>query len=80
MSAPAGASRPRRLTEAATAPRTVVITGATNGMGRVAAKALAKRGARLLLVGRSPDRLEAIKSERLVEEGHRDVDYVVATL
>jgi NAD(P)-dependent dehydrogenase (short-subunit alcohol dehydrogenase family) len=64
----------------ARAPRTVVITGATNGMGRVAARVLSRRGARLLLVGRSRDRLEAVKSECLAEGGHPEVDYVVADL
>jgi retinol dehydrogenase-12 len=80
VSAAAEGGRPGRMTRAATAPRTVVITGATNGMGRVAAKALARRGARLLLVGRSRDRLEAIKSECLAEGGHGETDYVVADL
>jgi NAD(P)-dependent dehydrogenase (short-subunit alcohol dehydrogenase family) len=78
--APAASGRPRRPTEAATAHRTVVITGATSGMGRVAAKNLARRGARLFLVGRSRDRLEATKSECLAELGSRDIDYVVADL
>jgi retinol dehydrogenase-12 len=60
--------------------RTIVITGATNGMGRVAAKDLAHRGARLLLVGRDRGRLDAVASECLAEAGNRDVDYVVADL
>lgn len=60
--------------------RTIVITGATNGMGRVAAEDLAQRGARLLLVGRNRGRLEEVADECLAEAGNRDVDYVVADL
>lgn len=38
--------------------RRVVITGATSGIGRAAALALAKQGAELLVVGRSQDKLD----------------------
>ncbi len=38
------------------AGKTVVITGATNGIGEAAAIALAKRGAHLVLVGRDASR------------------------
>jgi retinol dehydrogenase-12 len=38
--------------------RTCVITGATSGIGRAAAAALAERGARLVLVARDPGRAE----------------------
>lgn len=37
---------------------TVLVTGATSGLGLETARVLAARGARLLLVGRDPDRLE----------------------
>ena len=40
------------------AGRTVVITGATGGIGRAAAIALADLGAEVVLVGRSPEKLE----------------------
>lgn len=39
------------------AGRAAVITGATSGIGRATAEALARRGARILLVGRDPERL-----------------------
>jgi NAD(P)-dependent dehydrogenase (short-subunit alcohol dehydrogenase family) len=44
------------------AGRSVVITGATNGIGRIAAEELARQGARLTVVGR-----DAAKTERVVE-------------
>lgn len=40
--------------------KTVVITGATAGIGAVAAEKLAKRGARIVLVARNADRAEAM--------------------
>ena len=39
--------------------KTVVITGGTSGIGEVAAEALAKMGARIILVARSKSRAEA---------------------
>jgi len=39
--------------------QTILIAGATGNIGRAAAVALAKRGARVILLGRRPDKLEA---------------------
>lgn len=47
----------------ATADRVVLITGATGGLGRVAAATFAADGARLGLVGTDHDRLTAMASE-----------------
>lgn len=43
--------------------QTVVITGASDGIGRVAAVDLAGRGARVLVVGRSPEKTRAVAAE-----------------
>jgi retinol dehydrogenase-12 len=43
--------------------RNILITGANTGIGRTAALALAKRGARLLLAGRSPERTATVIDE-----------------
>lgn len=44
-------------------PRTVVITGASAGLGRAIAHAFAKRGARLALLARNPEALAAAVQE-----------------
>jgi short-subunit dehydrogenase len=52
------------------AGRSALLTGATGGLGRAIAKALAGRGATLLLSGRKAEALEALAAE-LPGEGHR---------
>jgi short-subunit dehydrogenase len=54
------------------AGRTALLTGATGGLGRAIATALAERGATLLLSARKPEALEALAAE-LPNGGHRVV-------
>jgi short-subunit dehydrogenase len=49
--------------------KTVLLTGASGGLGRAMAEALAERGARLVLSSRSPEELEAL-ARALRGEGH----------
>jgi len=44
-------------------PPTIVITGATSGLGRLAAIALAKQGARLAITARSQQRADTTRAE-----------------
>jgi NAD(P)-dependent dehydrogenase (short-subunit alcohol dehydrogenase family) len=60
--------------------RTILLTGATNGIGRAAAFELAARGARLLLVGRDPDRSEQTRAEIVSRTGNVDVEFLTADL
>lgn len=60
-----------------TEPKTVVVTGATSGIGREAARQIAAEGHRLVLVGRSPDKL-ATTAEEVRAAGASGVDTVVA--
>ncbi len=46
-----------------TEPRTILITGATDGLGRAVAESLAAAGNRLILHGRDPQRLESTAAE-----------------
>jgi dehydrogenase/reductase SDR family protein 12 len=62
------------------AGRTVVITGPTSGLGREAAGSFARMGARLVLVGRSADRLEETRSELADEVPGVAVTTVVADM
>ena len=74
--------------------RTVLLTGATGGIGHAIARTLAERGSRLVLTGRRTEVLEAIATEvgaervaadladpaavRALIEGHGDADVLVA--
>jgi NAD(P)-dependent dehydrogenase (short-subunit alcohol dehydrogenase family) len=44
-------------------PRTIVITGASDGIGAAAARKLGKAGERIVVVGRSPEKTAAIAAE-----------------
>ena len=51
------------------AGRTAVVTGATSGIGRAAVQRLAVAGARVVLAGRSADKLEGLRSELTTQFG-----------
>jgi NAD(P)-dependent dehydrogenase (short-subunit alcohol dehydrogenase family) len=53
--------------------RTAVVTGATSGLGQVVARQLAGLGARVILVGRSQDKLEAAVNEIKDATGNPEV-------
>jgi short-subunit dehydrogenase len=59
------------------ASRTVLLTGATGGLGRAMAKALAGRGATLLLSARKAEALEELAAE-LPGESHRVLPFDLA--
>ena len=60
--------------------KTVLVTGATSGIGEVAARELAKKGARVVLVGRSASKCEATAAMIRREVEGAEVDYLVADL
>jgi NAD(P)-dependent dehydrogenase (short-subunit alcohol dehydrogenase family) len=60
--------------------RTVVITGATSGLGRAAAAQLAELGARLILVGRDRDKSETARREIVAATGNDNVSVALADL
>jgi NAD(P)-dependent dehydrogenase (short-subunit alcohol dehydrogenase family) len=60
--------------------RTVVVTGATAGLGRAAAERLAELQARVVLVGRNPDKLEQARREIAAATGNQQIAAQVADL
>ena len=68
----------RSLDTYSLAGKTVVITGPTSGLGLAAARQMARMGAHLVLVGRSPSKLEGVRGE-LVATG-ATIDVVVADM
>jgi dehydrogenase/reductase SDR family member 12 len=62
------------------AGRTILVTGPTSGLGRAAAAALARMGARLVLVGRNRKRLEETRAALAGETGNEDLATVVADM
>jgi dehydrogenase/reductase SDR family protein 12 len=62
------------------AGRTVVLTGPTSGLGRAAAGSLAAMGARLVLVGRDPAKLDRTAAELTGSSATTEIATVVADL
>ncbi|MCV7444693.1 SDR family oxidoreductase [Mycobacterium paraense] len=57
-----------------------LITGATDGIGKVTATALAREGYTVVLAARSAAKAAAVTSEIVAATGNRDVDYLTADL
>ena len=60
--------------------RTMVVTGATSGLGRAAAERLARMGARLILVGRDAEKTETARREIIEETGNERILCRIADL
>ena len=60
--------------------KTCLVTGATSGIGEVTALELARMGACVVLVGRSPDRCEASVARIKQATGSSSVEYLIADL
>jgi NAD(P)-dependent dehydrogenase (short-subunit alcohol dehydrogenase family)/carbon monoxide dehydrogenase subunit G len=60
--------------------QTIVITGATSGLGRAAAFKLAKMSPRLILVGRNLKKLNQTRNAIIYETGNTDIDIQLADL
>jgi NAD(P)-dependent dehydrogenase (short-subunit alcohol dehydrogenase family) len=60
--------------------RSIVITGPTSGLGEATAEWFARLGARLVLVARNPDKVEALRERLGTEFGNTDISTVVADM
>lgn len=58
--------------------KTILLTGATDGIGYATAKRFAKEGHRLIIHGRNPEKLNKVKEELL--EVNQNMDTVIADL
>lgn len=59
---------------------TALVTGANTGIGKETARALAARGAQVVLAGRSRERVTAAREEIARETGNHDLDVLVVDL
>ena len=60
--------------------KVVLVTGATNGIGKAAALELAKKSAKIVIVGRSAAKTQATVSEIKLQSGSTSVESLVADL
>lgn len=58
--------------------KTVLVTGANSGIGKETARGLADRGARVLVHGRSEEKLSAARQEIVADTGNEQVEAVLA--
>ncbi|MFP4496549.1 MAG: SDR family NAD(P)-dependent oxidoreductase [Halochromatium sp.] len=62
------------------ADKTALVTGANSGLGKAVARALAARGARVLMVARDPERGEAARAELEAATGNSGLELLLADL
>src|SRR5262249_58451167 len=60
--------------------KTCLVTGATSGIGEITARELARLGARVIIVGRSPERCAATSERIRAQTGATAVESMVADL
>jgi NAD(P)-dependent dehydrogenase (short-subunit alcohol dehydrogenase family) len=60
--------------------KTVLVTGATAGIGKETAYGLAKLGARVVIVGRNEEKTKAVVEELKQRSGNADVHFLLADL
>jgi len=58
--------------------KVILITGASDGIGKFTATALAKQGHTLIIHGRNPQKTEAALAEIKRESGNPDVEMILA--
>jgi NAD(P)-dependent dehydrogenase (short-subunit alcohol dehydrogenase family) len=58
----------------------VMITGATNGLGKETALEIARMGATVILVGRNEDKAQRVVADIQRETGNQNVEYMIADL
>ena len=57
-----------------------LVTGATDGIGKVSARVLAEMGAKVIIVGRNPEKSAAVLTELKSVSGNESIDLLIADL
>lgn len=60
--------------------KTILITGATSGIGKVAALELAKTGANIIIHGRNKEKTESVRQEITTKSNNQNIDSIIADL
>lgn len=60
--------------------KTILITGSTDGIGKITATTLAKQGHTIIIHGRNESKAEKVCEEIKSETGNNKVDYIIADL
>jgi NAD(P)-dependent dehydrogenase (short-subunit alcohol dehydrogenase family) len=60
--------------------KTVLVTGATAGIGRETALGVAKLGAHVVIVGRNPEKTKRVVDELKAASGNQQIDFLLADL
>ena len=68
------------MDDSATEKKIILVTGATSGIGREAARALLAQGHTVVIHGRNRDKALTVGNELVAETGNSDVDVLVADL
>jgi NAD(P)-dependent dehydrogenase (short-subunit alcohol dehydrogenase family) len=58
----------------------VLVTGGTGGIGEVAARELARKGAKVVIVGRNPQKTATVAEQIKVQSGNPTVEYLLGDL
>ena len=57
-----------------------LVTGATDGIGKISARVLAEKGAKVIIVGRNPEKSATVLAELKSSSGNENIDLLIADL